>query len=574
MAMSLRFRLNLLITLLSLAFMLAVGWVILEDTRVSIRERVEAATRVTVQLLDTVIASSTMNPEYGYTHEVLRTFLEHLGYVRSNKITLYDLQGRLLYESPPSKYRAEIYPPQWFADWVAPKPERVERLVRFGRLVIESSAAGSIREAWSGVRQIMWIGLGFFLVLNGMVYWMLGRWLKPLQPILKGINKIERGDLNTRLPAFNLPEFSRIARNFNLMGESLQARTEENRRLALIVKQTADAIMIHDLDGNISFWNPAAQRMFGYTPDEIMGQSAALLTAPGHETELEQNLASIAARNKIEHYDTQRVTKDGRIVDVSLSAAPLVDPNSGGVIGEICSMRDITERKKAEEAELRLEENRQLTSVIQKHIEDERRSLARELHDELGQYVTAIKTFAVGIANKTRTQMPDVEANAQTIVSAANHIYDGMHNIIRQLRPGSLDNLGLSETLRDAVTGWQAHNPDVNFSLNLSGNFDALGETLNINLYRMVQESVTNALRHAKASNIDISLTELDSGDIELIIKDNGLGMNMCNVDQTKHFGLLGMRERAQALRGGFSLDSNPDEGTLITVIVPKRDNS
>jgi len=87
------------------------------------------------------------------------------------------------------------------------------------------------------------------------------------------------------------------------------------------------------------------------------------------------------------------------------------------------------------DAERQLEENRQLTQLIQKHIEDERRSLARELHDELGQYVTAIKTFAVAIANKTKERAPDVEASAQTIVAAANHIYDGMHNIIRQLRP-------------------------------------------------------------------------------------------------------------------------------------------
>jgi len=90
------------------------------------------------------------------------------------------------------------------------------------------------------------------------------------------------------------------------------------------------------------------------------------------------------------------------------------------------------------DAERQLEQNRQLTQLIQQHIEDERRSLARELHDELGQYVTAIKTFAVAIVNKTKQSTPDIAANAQTIVAAANHIYDGMHNIIRQLRPAAM----------------------------------------------------------------------------------------------------------------------------------------
>ncbi len=445
--MSLRLRLNLLITALSLLFILATGWELVNDTRTSIRERVEAATRVTVQLLDTVIISSVQNSDWGYTHEVLGGFLQSLGYVRSSQIMLYDIRGNLIYQSPPSKYRTDIRPPQWFVKLVEPAPETVQRRIRYGTLVVTSSSAGSIREAWSGVLPLMWIGLGFFVLLNGTVYWMLGRWLRPVNNILGAINRMEQGDLAARLPEFNQPEFARIAHSLNRMAESLGAERE-------------------------------------------------------------------------------------------------------------------------------LEENRQLTHLIQRHIEEERQSLARELHDELGQYVTAIKTFAVGIANKTKTKMPDVEANAQTIVAAANHIYDGMHDIIRQLRPGSLDNLGLSETLRDAVAIWQGQHPDVRFTLNLTGNFDDqhfdhLGETANINLYRIVQESVINALRHAQATEIDIVLTRNDDGELQLTIKDNGAGMDVDDVDQTQHFGLLGMRERAQALNGNFSIDSAPKRGTLISVTIP-----
>ncbi|HEU4709326.1 MAG TPA: PAS domain S-box protein [Methylophilaceae bacterium] len=568
--MSLRFRLNLLITVLSLLFMAAVGTVIINSMRSSIGESVEAATRVSVQLLDTVIVSSFQNPEWGYTHLVLRDFLQSLGHVRNTDIKLYDIQGELLYQSPPSKFKTTEKPPKWFTELLEPKQELVTRRVRFGTLVVTSSPGGAIREAWGRVRNLLWLGIGFFLLLNISVYWMVGRWLRPLQGVLSAINKVEQGDYTTRLPNSSLPEFSRIAQNFNQMSKSLQESTEENRRLALISKQTADAIMIHDLNGNISFWNPAAQRMFGYAPEEIIGKSSSLLTVPGREVEVEQELSAIASKHNIEHYDTQRITRDGRLVDVSLSAAPLIDPKNESVIGEICSMRDITEKKHAEEAELKLEENRKLTQLIQKHIEDERRSLARELHDELGQYVTAIKTFAVGIANKTAEKMPDIEANAQVIVAAANHIYDGMHNIIRQLRPGSLDNLGLSETLRDSVSDWQSQHPEVRFALNLSGKFDSLGETLNINLYRIVQESVTNALRHANASEIDISLGKKRNGDLKLTIRDNGAGMNICNVDQTKHFGLLGMRERTQALHGTFEVDSRPSEGTTINIVIPK----
>lgn len=450
--MSLRFRLNLLITLLSLAFILVVGTILVNDTRVSIRERVEAASRVTVQLLDTVIVSSSLNPEMGPTHLVLQSFLGSLGYVRSSNIVLYDYYGHEIYRSPESTFRNNVYPPEWFVKLVQPKAEKVERRIRFGTLVVTSSASGSIREAWSGFRQLMWVGLAFFLLLNTMVYLLLSHSLRPVNRILEAINRIEQGDLTTRLPTFALPEFDRIGHSLNRMAESL-----------------------------------------------------------------------------------------------------------------------IAERQ--------LEENRQLTHLIQKHIEDERRSLARELHDELGQYVTAIKTFAVGITNRAKANstvagMPEIASSAQVIVSAANQIYDGMHNIIRQLRPGSLDNLGLAETLKDVVSSYQAQHPEIQIHLHLSenlefGNLQSLGETVSINLYRIVQESLNNALKYAQATKVDIRLTKSATGELQLTIKDNGIGMDVDAVDQTRHFGLLGMRERVQALNGSFSIVASPNQGTTIDISVP-----
>lgn len=589
--MSFRLRLNLLIAALQLLFMLGAGYMILKGAKSSIQESVEAATRVTVQLLDTVVISSIQNPEWGYTHVVMRRFLEHLGHVRSNKIYLYSLSGALLFQSPPSKYRAEENPPQWFKDILDPHEKQVSRLIRFGKLVVVPDPAGAIREAWSKMRVLFWVGLGFFILLNGVVYWMLGRWLQPIQPMLNAMNRMEKGDLSARLPHFDLPEFASIAQNFNLMGESLQKSTAENQRLALIAQQTADAVMIHDLDGNISFWNMAAQKIFGYAPQDIIGQSASILIPKGQERDLVENRQAIHDKRHVDNHDTQRQARDGRIVDVSISAAPLIDPTSNQVIGDICSMRDITERKqvevaerKAAVAESKLAENRQVTHLIQTHIEDERRSLARELHDELGQYVTAIKTFAVAIANKTKEKAPEVESSAQTIVAAANHIYDGMHNIIRQLRPGSLDNLGLSATLQDAINNVQKQHAHIQISLSLSGNLENLGESLNINIYRIVQESINNAIKHAQASNIQVKLALTPSGALDLTIQDDGIGMDAQSVDQANHFGLLGMRERVQGFKGSFRVDSAPmhqsetatkqkKTGTSIRISIPNAVN-
>lgn len=441
--MSLRFRLNLLVTMLSLAFLLAAGVVLVRDTKDSIRERVEAATRVTVQLLDTVIVSSAMNPSLGPTHYVLQDFLKSLGYVRSSRIELYDYFNAPLYVSPQSTFKSEVEPPQWFVKLVAPKVEVVTRRIRYGSLIITSSAEGSIREAWSGFHQLILIGVGFFILLNLLVYVLLSHALRPVQHILRAINQIEQGDLTTRLPSFSLPEFDRIGASLNQMAVSL-------------------------------------------------------------------------------------------------------------------------------DAERQLEENRQLTQLIQEHIEDERRSLARELHDELGQYVTAIKTFAVAIVNKSRDKAPEIESSAQTIVAAANHIYDGMHNIIRQLRPAAMDNMGLVETLRDMVGSYQSQHPDIAIQLQVSGQFKPMGENVNINLYRIVQEGVNNAIKHAQASTITVSLQANEAG-LLLQITDDGMGMQMCSVDQSQHFGLLGMRERVQALHGQFKVMSLEERvnGTMLEIRLP-----
>lgn len=441
--MSLRFRLNLLVTMLSLAFLVAAGVVLVRDTKDSIRERVEAATRVTVQLLDTVIVSSAMNPSLGPTHYVLQDFLRSLGYVRSSRIELYDYANNPLYISPSSTFKTEINPPEWFIKLVAPKVETVTRRVRYGVLIISSSAEGSIREAWSGFLQLMFMGIGFFVLLNLLVYGLLSHALRPVSHILLAINRIEQGDLTTRLERFSVPEFDKIGQSLNQMAVSL-------------------------------------------------------------------------------------------------------------------------------DAERQLEQNRQLTQLIQQHIEDERRSLARELHDELGQYVTAIKTFAVAIVNKTREGTPDIAASAQTIVAAANHIYDGMHNIIRQLRPAAMDNMGLVETLRDMVSAYQAQHPELNIQLHLSGQFQPLGENVNINIYRIVQEAVNNAIKHAHAQCINVHML-VDGEGLRLMICDDGVGMQLDLVDQTKHFGLLGMRERVQALHGQFKVISQPDagRGTTLEIRLP-----
>jgi len=542
----------------------------MKGSKESIQEGVESANRVTMQLLDTVIISSAQNPEWGYTHDVLKRFLEELGHVRSSDIYLYTLQGELLYRSPPSKYRSDDSPPpKWFENSLTPKEQIDTRAIRFGKLIVKTNPTGAIRESWSKMHHFFWIAFVFFVFLNILVYWMLGFWLRPLKPMVDAINKMGEGDFSARLPNFNLPEFAAIATNFNRMGNSLQSNIRENQRLALIAQQTADAIVIHDLQSKISFWNTSAEKIFGYTSKEILGKSAYILTAKAQESELRKNFQLIHKGKNIHNIETQRIKKNGEIVDVAISSSPLVDPITQEIIGDICSMRDISEKKIAEESKLKLEENRKFTQLIQSHIEDERRSLARELHDELGQYVSAIKIFASNISNKAKNLSPEIEKNADSVISAANQIYDGMHSIIKQLRPSALDNLGLAETLKDTVNTWQKQYQDLEIHLSIKGDLSHLNETLNINIYRIIQEAMNNVLKHSKAKVIKINLVLNKKGLLELNFSDDGQGMDLKNVDQTKNFGILGMQERIQSLNGSFELISKKNQGTQILISVP-----
>jgi len=568
--MNLRVRLNLLITVILLIFFVSMGYTIMKGSKESIQEGVESANRVTMQLLDTVIISSAQNPEWGYTHDVLKRFLEELGHVRSSDIYLYTLQGELLYRSPPSKYRSDDSPPpKWFENSLKPKEEIDSRTIRFGKLIVKTNPTGAIRESWSKMHHFFWIAFIFFVFLNILVYWMLGFWLRPLKPMVDAINKMGEGDFSARLPNFNLPEFAAIATNFNRMGNSLQSNIRENQRLALIAQQTADAIVIHDLQSKISFWNASAEKIFGYTSKEILGKSAYVLAAKAQENELRKNFQLIHKGKNIHNIETQRIKKNGEIVDVAISSSPLVDPITHEIIGDICSMRDISEKKIAEESKLKLEENRKFTQLIQSHIEDERRSLARELHDELGQYVSAIKIFASNISNKAKKLSPEIEKNADSVISAANQIYDGMHSIIKQLRPSSLDNLGLAETLKDTVNTWQKQYQDLEIHLSIKGDLSHLNETLNINIYRIIQEAMNNVLKHSKAKVIKINLVLNKKGLLELNFSDDGQGMDLKKVDQTKNFGILGMQERIQSLNGSFELISKKNQGTQILISVP-----
>ncbi len=572
--MSLRFWINLVITVVVAGFAVVTSYLLVGDLKKSINEEIEAGTRVTVQLLETVVASSQDAAAGGDEMAGLAMFLRDAGRVRANEIRLYDALDNLIYESPPSLYKQGRWAPEWFASLVRPPISDVRLELPGGTIVVTPDSSRSILDAWD---ELKWLGgllLAFFVMLNLLVFWLLGRFMQPLRSILKGLSEMEQGRFAARLPEYRLPEFASISHSFNRMAQALEDSIMENRRLALIAQQSSDAIIIHDLEGRISFWNSAAERMFGYRASEILGNSAMQLAPPQRQAELHDTLDKVRRRERVEHLETERLTRSGELVDVALSAAPLVDPVSDDVIGEICAMRDMTEHKRMQQTEEELEQNRRLTQLIQSRLEEERRNIARELHDELGQCVTAIKSIGTAIAKRQDGTTEETRKNAGTIVSVASHIYDVVHSIIRQLRPSALDHLGLSEALREAVAAFQSRHAEVVAELNLAPDIDGSGESINITVYRIVQECLTNVIRHSRASRVTIAVSRdagTGAGDVLRVrVQDNGKGLEGADASAGKRFGLMGMRERVQAFGGSLDISSGgPGQGVIVEAMIP-----
>ncbi|MET0009156.1 MAG: ATP-binding protein [Candidatus Thiodiazotropha sp. 6PLUC4] len=217
----------------------------------------------------------------------------------------------------------------------------------------------------------------------------------------------------------------------------------------------------------------------------------------------------------------------------------------------------------AQVLEAQQEENRQLSRRLMSVQESERRHLSRELHDELGQSISAIKAMAVTL----RQHPENINDGTNSIISVCNHMYSVVRDMMNRLRPVALEELGVVTGIERLVDGWNDHQEECFCALTIIGEFDEVDEDRAITLYRIVQEALTNVAKHAKAEKVEIKLERNSSGEIRVSIRDNGQGFDQKN--KRKGMGLLGMRERIEALSGKISLASEPTKGVSIDITIP-----
>jgi two-component system, NarL family, sensor histidine kinase UhpB len=230
--------------------------------------------------------------------------------------------------------------------------------------------------------------------------------------------------------------------------------------------------------------------------------------------------------------------------------------------------RQLNLRRAAEErlAEA-LAENQRLALKYVDMQEHERKALARDLHDELGQYVNAIKLDAVAMRDAASDRAA-TQAAARAMIVNIDRVYAVLGGLIRQLRPVGFDDLGVIAALEHCLNEWRARLPATRFEMSTAGELESLDETRGLVIFRLIQEALTNIARHSQATQVRIRVERAASGEgIEVLVADNGCGADL-NLPRSG-LGLVGMRERVAALGGSITLAGNLGEGFKVIASLP-----
>ncbi len=445
--MSLRLKINLIVGVLTLLFVAVATVLHIRGVRDSVNEEVASANRVAIQMLNrTVWRYAAQGPQ------AMLSFLEGMGRVRSNDITLLDDAGAELYRSPPSPYKAGREAPAWFDSLLAPPPSVNSIKFPGGQLDVRANASRAVLDAWD---HAVLLGSGtaaILLAVNALVFWLVGRTVRPFGQIVQALNQLQGGRFDVALPPLPGTEAAAMGAAFNRMVGVLQQNIENERR--------------------------------------------------------------------------------------------------------------------AGRAERELSDSRELTRWIDHHIEQERLMIARELHDELGQSVTAMRSMALSIAQRVATLDPQAETAARLIADESSRLYDAMHGIIPRLTPLVLDNFGLAEALNDLAERTRRSHAEVGISVHVDLAHARLPADVALALYRAAQEGITNALRHGQARQIQLRVHG-EPAEVKLSLTDDGQGLAPDWAERTGHYGLRWLTERVESLGGRFQLAAAAPRGVALDVCIP-----
>lgn len=361
----------------------------------------------------------------------------------------------------------------------------------------------------------------------------------------------------------DITEYKQIAARLREVQARNEAMCQSEERYRELFENSKDALYLHDMSGRYTSVNRAAERLSGYTREELIGKHFSNLVPGEYESHVREQLCRKLETSGETTYEVEMITKSGQLVPVEVNSRLIVE-NGLPVSVQGC-VRDVTERKRAQEAS-----RTYLRRLIEAQ-EAERRRISLELHDQVGQILTAVK-MNLHALQKTCAE-PEILKSIQENLSVLDEAVDQVRDLSVDLRPALLDDFGLVVAVRWYLerqaksTGITAE--FISLSLDEDDRFTAELETA---CYRIVQEGVTNIIRHAGARRISVRL-ERTGAELMLVIADDGCGFNvkttLADGPGAATLGLRGMEERAQAVGGTLLIDSAPGLGTQVCVSLP-----
>ncbi|WP_119155395.1 PAS domain-containing sensor histidine kinase [Caldimonas tepidiphila] len=360
-------------------------------------------------------------------------------------------------------------------------------------------------------------------------------------------------------------------------------------RLTLLLESTGEGIFGIDMDGCCTFINRAAAQMLGWPAEQVLGRNMHDLIHHSHADgrpypECDCPIFHAFRRGlPCRHADEVFWRADGSAFAAEYSSHPVLE--NGVVQGAVVTLVDITERKRAEELlrrshemlETRVAERtrelRELAAHLEGVREAERKRIAREIHDELGSLLVALKMDVNWLERRVDPARPELTAKCQRMGALVDAAVDNVGRIITDLRPSILDHQGLWAALEWQAQEWQrsAEELRVDFKMFIEAGVEPPGGGLSIAVFRIFQEILSNVARHARARHlwIRIDVDAPPNPTLYLHVRDDGVGTSAGALHAPTSYGVLGMRERAAHFGGRLGIDSAPGRGTQVRLVMP-----
>jgi len=351
----------------------------------------------------------------------------------------------------------------------------------------------------------------------------------------------------------------------------LKESEERNRDL---VERAGIGILVHDQEGRFTYFNERFAELFGYSMEEMKKQLIQSLVHPDDIARVMRfHEDRIRGKRVASRYEFKGVRKDDSPIYLEADAVVLKEREKN--IGTRLYMWDITERKLAEQASKQAEEKlkeseeqlRNLAAHLQSAREEERTNVAREIHDELGQALTALKMDLSWLKNRLGEDQKTLLRKAKSMEKLIDSTIHSVKRISTELRPGLLDDLGLS-----AAIEWQAeefqNRTGIECKVVVNPEDIVLDQDRSTAIFRIFQEALTNVARHAEATKVDVRL-RCEEDRLELVVRDNGKGIAEEKISNPKSFGLVGIRERAASIGGDVEIRGSQNRGTAVTATIP-----